>query len=240
LVQRGDDGRAQRAGAGAAAAQPRPFVPRPGALGAPFPSIPERLTGHLTATVERPVPLLDEPGGRRLLTLRTKTEYGSARVLGVARRRGAWLGVQASELPNGRLGWLRTDQAQLGHVPFALKIDLSSRRLTVRREGRELRRMTVTIGGAKSPTPTGRFSVTDRLLVKDPRSPYGCCVLALTGHQPRLPPGWPGGDRLAVHANRDPATLGQARSLGCLRADPGQTRWLVDEIPLGTPVFIRA
>ena len=100
--------------------------------------------------------------------------------------------------------------------------------------------MTVTIGGPRTPTPTGRFSVTDRLVVKDPSSPYGCCVLALTGHQTRLPPGWPGGDRLAVHANRDPATLGEARSFGCLRGDPGQVRWLVDRVPLGTPVFIRA
>jgi hypothetical protein len=82
--------------------------------------------------------------------------------------------------------------------------------------------------------------VTDKLRVSDPGSPYGCCVVALTGHQVKLPEGWPGGDRLAVHATKDTSGLGQAVSLGCMRADPKDARWLLETLPLGTPVFIRA
>jgi lipoprotein-anchoring transpeptidase ErfK/SrfK len=65
-------------------------------------------------------------------------------------------------------------------------------------------------------------------------------VLALTGHQTRLPAGWPGGDRLAVHATHDLGGLGHRVSLGCMRTDPRDTRWLLGRIPLGAPVFVHA
>jgi hypothetical protein len=68
----------------------------------------------------------------------------------------------------------------------------------------------------------------------------GCCVLALTGHQTNLPATWSGGDRLAVHATQDLASIGRAASLGCLRAGPSQVRWLIETIPLGAPLFVRA
>jgi hypothetical protein len=76
--------------------------------------------------------------------------------------------------------------------------------------------------------------------VLDKSSPYGCCVLALTGHQTKLPPGWPGGDRLAIHATSDTSSIGKAVSLGCMRAASSQARWLIESVPLGTPVFIRS
>ena len=145
------------------------------------------------------------------------------------------------ELKNGRVGWIRMDRvAHLGAVGWSLNADLSTRALVVRRDGRVVRRLRVGVGRAGHSTPTGRFAVTDRLRMSDPASPYGCCVLALTGHQTRLPPGWPGGDRLAVHATADLSGLGHAVSAGCLRAHPRQARWLIENVPLGTPVFIRA
>ena len=49
-------------------------------------------------------------------------------------------------------------------------------------------------------------------------------MLALTGHQTKLPPGWPGGDRLAVHATADLSGLGKQVSLGCMRTDPKDTQ----------------
>jgi hypothetical protein len=82
--------------------------------------------------------------------------------------------------------------------------------------------------------------VTDRLRVTGSNSPYGCCVLALTGHQTDLPEYWPGGDRLAIHATDDESTIGKPVSLGCMRAKARQARWLIDNVPLGTPVFVRA
>jgi len=32
--------------------------------------------------------------------------------------------------------------------------------------------------------------------------------------------------------------LGQAVSLGCMRADPKDAAWMLEAVPLGTPVFV--
>jgi hypothetical protein len=184
--------------------------------------------------------LYRSPGGRPRLRVGAKTEWGSPRVFGVVRRKGDWLGVQASELDNGELAWLPARRAIGSCVRWSLHADLSKRRLVVRENGRTRRAITVAVGRPGHDTPRGRFSVTDKLRVTGTGSPYGCCVLALTGHQTNLPAGWPGGDRLAVHSTTDLASIGQAASLGCLRAGRSEATWLIETIPLGTPIYIRS
>jgi lipoprotein-anchoring transpeptidase ErfK/SrfK len=180
------------------------------------------------------------PGGRRLVRVKSKTEFGSPRVFAVVRRRGPWVAVMAAELNNGHVGWLDARSfTQLYRVPYTMEISLSRRTLTVRRLGRRLLRTSVAIGMPSAPTPIGRFAVTDKLLTGEPDGPYGCCALALTGHQPHIPQGWGGGDRIAIHATPSPETIGQAASHGCLRARTAVMRRLVYEIPLGTPVIVR-
>jgi L,D-transpeptidase catalytic domain len=219
----------------------RHFVPeQSGPAAAPFPSEPQEVTCYTTAYVRRPATLRRRPAGGRLLRLAARTEWKSPRVFGVVRREGDWLAVQAPELPNGRVGWLRTSDARLDCTTWSLHADLSKRKVFVRREGHTVRVLPVAIGRSTNPTPQGRFSVTDKLRVTDPGSPYGCCVLALTGHQTNLPPGWPGGDRLAIHATQDLTSIGRAASLGCLRSHAARVRWLIETIPLGAPVFIRS
>ena len=90
-----------------------------------------------------------------------------------------------------------------------------------------MRSFSVAVGRPGTETPTGRFAVTDKLRPGDPASPYGCCLLALSGHQTKLIAGWPGGDRLAIHATPSLWTVGKAASLGCMRARPGDIRRLM-------------
>lgn len=196
-------------------------------------------TCYSTAYVRRAVTLYRSPGGPPRIRLSARTTWKSPRVLGVVRRRSDWIAVQAPELRNGEVGWLPAEQAQLDCVRWSLHADLSKRRLPVRKDGRTVRRYAVAVGAPEHPTPRGRFSVTDKLRVTD-GSPYGCCVLALTGHQLRLPAGWPGGDRLAFHATNDLSSIGQPVSLGCMRTDSRRARWLIETIPLGAPIFIRS
>lgn len=218
----------------------RPFSPERQAIGDPFPSDPQSVDRFPIAVVTSRAWLLDRPSGRRKVRIPAKTEWGSARVLSVVRREGDWLAVLVPELENGDVGWIRDDQvSRLDAVSWSLHADLSSRRLLVRQDGKVIRRVKIGIGRRNHPTPTGRFAVTDKLRVNSPDSPYGCCVLALTGHQTKLPAGWPGGDRLAVHATRDRGGLGRAVSLGCMRADSADARWMMRTVPLGSPVFIR-
>jgi hypothetical protein len=217
------------------------FVPQLGGpLEAPFPTEPEPISCYSTAFANGRSTLYREPGGRARIHLSAKTEWGSPRIFGVVRRRGDWISVQAPELRNNEAAWMRVDRARLDCVRWSMHVDLSRRRLTVQRDGSTVRRFEIAVGRKGNPTPRGRFTVTDKLRVSDPGSPYGCCVLALTGHQSHLPASWPGGDRLAVHATKELSSLGQPASLGCMRVTSTQARWLIKTIPLGAPLFIRA
>jgi hypothetical protein len=219
----------------------RQFVPKEsGPLAAPFPTDPDASSCYTTATSDGAATLYRDPGGEKRLRIGPKTEWGSERVMGVVSQRGDWLGVQASELKNGEIAWIQRDRVKLDCVQWSLHADLSKRSVTVQHDGKTVRRLHVAIGRSENPTPKGRFSVTDRLAVKGGDPTYGCCVLALTGHQTHLPAYWPGGDRLAIHATNDESSIGHAVSLGCMRAPASQARWLIDHIPLGTPVFIHS
>ena len=90
-----------------------------------------------------------------------------------------------------------------------------------------------------TPTPTGRFAVTDKLSGPRYGGYFGCCILALSGTQPHLPPGWRGGNRLAIHGTDRSGTIGRRSSAGCLRAGERPLRALMRDVPLGTPVEIR-
>jgi L,D-transpeptidase catalytic domain len=196
---------------------------------------------HRLAVVRRPVALSHRPGGRTRLRVAATTEFGSPHVLGVAARRGDWLGVVTTSRPNNRLAWIRREAAglRLRRTRWSLHADLSARTLTLRKGTRRVHRMTVAVGRPDSETPTGRFAVTDKLSGSQFGPYYGCCILALSGHQPNTPPGWTGGNRLAIHGTDAPSTIGAAASAGCLRAADADLRVLMRTVPLGAPVFIR-
>jgi lipoprotein-anchoring transpeptidase ErfK/SrfK len=231
---------------GADALKEQPRAARSGGAPAPF-SLSARATTSparhpwrwLTAQVTRRVALRARPDGAVVARLATRTEFGSPKVLGVVRRRGAWLQVTAPERPNGRDGWIPADAARLAGTDLSIVVRRSRRVLELRRGARVLRRMPVAVGRPGNETPLGRFSVTDRLRTTRADSPYGCCALALSGHQPRLVAGWPGGDRLAIHGTPEAGSIGEAVSLGCLRAPRRGIRALLRVVPAGVPVFVR-
>jgi lipoprotein-anchoring transpeptidase ErfK/SrfK len=101
-----------------------------------------------------------------------------------------------------------------------------------------VRSFRVAVGRPGSTTPIGRFAVTDKLDGSRFGPYYGCCILALSGHQPHTPAGWRGGSRLAIHGTSTPGDIGTAASAGCLHASASDLRFLMRAVPLGTPVFI--
>jgi lipoprotein-anchoring transpeptidase ErfK/SrfK len=142
--------------------------------------------------------------------------------------------VISTKLGNGQHGFVRRGQVYLAHDPLAIDVDLSSRLLRVWRHGIVVFRAAVAIGAPGSPTPIGRFGVTDKLMGLNPAA-YGCCILALSAHQTRLARGWPGGDRIAIHGG---GGIGSATSNGCLHAGEANLRWLMRRVPLGTQIVI--
>jgi lipoprotein-anchoring transpeptidase ErfK/SrfK len=204
---------------------------------------PRRSPGYSVARVRagHTIKLRSKPAGPGVATLGPRTEFGSKRVLAVAEIRGRWLGVLVPERPNGKLGWIdgRSAAIDRSRTKVSLRADLSQRRVELRVGRRVVKRMTVAIGRPGSSTPTGRFAITDKLSGGRFGPYYGCCILALSGHQPNTPAGWRGGNRLAVHGTNAPGTIGAAASAGCLRGSDRDLRTLMRRVPVGTPIFIR-
>jgi hypothetical protein len=177
------------------------------------------------------------PDAQLVKTVGSRTEWGSHRVLAVEDTQDGWAAVPTPLLPNGQLAWVRLDARSFRAqwTPYSVSVDLSERRAALLRGDRVLRSFSVTVGAPGSETPTGRFAVTDSF--RGGLNPaYGCCAIALTAHQPHLPSGWLGGNRIAIHGTSGP--LGVALSHGCVRAADSDVRALVKRLPAGTPVTI--
>jgi lipoprotein-anchoring transpeptidase ErfK/SrfK len=186
------------------------------------------------------VDLESEPNGPVVAKLGAHTEFGSPVSFSVVATKPGWLGVTAPEMPNGELGWIARDPTKVDvyWTRYSLHADLAGRSLELRYGDKVVARFEVTVGGPGTETPPGRYGVTDGVSFDE--SPYyGCCALALSGHQTaELPAGWIGGDRLAIHGT--PGAVGNAESLGCIRATDETMRFLFARVPLGTPVFVSA
>jgi lipoprotein-anchoring transpeptidase ErfK/SrfK len=198
---------------------------------------------HVIAHVRpgRALALRSRPSGPVVAHVGSSTPFGSQRALGVVTtRRGRWLAVTEAGVGNNRVVWV---DAQAGGLRYArtrleVHLDLSGRTLSVRRDGVTIRRATVAVGRRGSPTPTGRFALTDKLSGPAYSSSYGCCILALSATQPNLPAGWTGGNRIAIHGTLTP-DFGRAVSAGCPHARDADLRYMMRLLPLGTPVVIR-
>jgi hypothetical protein len=213
--------------------------PLGGWVAAPAPApahvIVEVRAGHVVA-------LRNRPFGQVVARVGAVTQFGSRRALGVvASSRGRWLAVTEAGVGGNHVVWV---DAQAGGLRYSrtqleLEIELSSRVLTVRRDRAVVRRVRVGVGAVDSPTPTGRFAVTDKLDGGNFSAAYGCCILALSAIQPHLPAGWHGGNRVAIHGTLSSSDFGRAVSAGCVHARDTDLRYLMRVVPLGTPVVIR-
>ena len=113
-------------------------------------------------------------------------------------------------------------------------IDLSADRMVVRDGRRKLGSFPVGKGAPSTPTPTGRFFVTDRLRFGQ-GSPYAPFAVGLSAHVSQLPSSWMGGDQVAIHFGG----LG-AVSHGCIHTGLDAIRMLERRVALGDLVVIKA
>jgi lipoprotein-anchoring transpeptidase ErfK/SrfK len=208
------------------------------APGTAAPTRSANLAGSLAFNVKRRTQLRLAPGGKVVATIRTQTEFRSPTILAVAARKPGWVLVRTS-IEKHHVGWLPLAAGHLFEEPRSIVIDLSTRRLMIFHRGKLTDTYKVAVGTTATPTPTGKFAVTDRLTTGNAQSDYGCCILALTAHQPKILQGWGGGDRVAIHATPHTWTIGQAISHGCVRASNDALKQLMRHARLGMPVTIR-
>jgi lipoprotein-anchoring transpeptidase ErfK/SrfK len=160
-------------------------------------------------------------------------------VLALSARRGTdrmwWYRLSLPGPPNGATGWVRADAVAVRPVVNRIVVRLGDRRLEVRRvrDGKELLRGMVAIGGLGSATPLGSFYVESGFVPTDPF--YGSYALETTAFA-RVTD-WPS-NVVGIHGTDSPWLLGQAVSHGCVRVSNDVARRLRRLAGLGTPVDI--
>ncbi|MCP4643927.1 MAG: L,D-transpeptidase family protein [bacterium] len=113
--------------------------------------------------------------------------------------------------------------------------------LTVLRRGRPVKRMPVGLGEGGS-TPAGTFRIANKITrpdwynrgdvvpAGDPRNPLGDQWMGLGTPE--------GATSYGLHPTNEPASIGAARSRGCVRLRPEDADTLFRLCPIGTPVHI--
>jgi L,D-transpeptidase catalytic domain len=191
------------------------------------PPKPRGAGAYLMARLRRP---LHTPFG----TVRPKTLFGDPVWVPVVARTGAQATVLAPVRPHARPVRLDLRGLALRWTSVRVVVDLAAGRLSVVRAGRTLGSFPIGYGTPATPTPVGRFFVTDRLRFPA-GSPYAPLAFALAAHQTHLAPGWPGGDLVAIH----PGAMG-AVSNGCIHVGLPALALLRRDVPLGTMVTVSA
>jgi hypothetical protein len=192
--------------------------------------VPARPSGrgtYLMAKLRRP---LHTPFGR----VAAKTQFGEPLWVPVIARHGTRSTALVPVGARSRLVHLDLRSLPLRWSRTRVVVDLAQGRLRVLRGRRLLGSFPIGHGTSATPTPVGRFSVTDR--VRFPAgSPYAPFALALSAHQTHLAATWAGGDTIAIH----PGPMGPV-SNGCIHAGLPAIALLRRVARLGTLVIVRA
>ena len=195
----------------------------------------------LTAEVARPsgdVSVLDAPNGAEIRSLPATTEFGSQRALLITSTEPGWLQVLVPGRPNGVTGWIPEEGVEVTMVDMRITVDLAARTLSVVTPAGPVLESPVAIGSSEAPTPTGRFSITDKLATGNSDGAYGPFALGLSGRSEVLTEFAGGDGQVGIHGTNDPSSIGKDVSHGCVRVPNEVIGQLNDLVPLGTPVVI--
>lgn len=148
-----------------------------------------------------------------------------------------WYRVQLPMKPNGTIGYVRPRNVSVEKVTTRIAVDLSRRELLLYRRGKLVLRTPVAVGSPSTPTPIGRYFVSQRIKTSNPVGPFGPVVLAVSAFSNVLQ-GWAAGGPIAIHGTNEPWTIGRAASHGCIRVRNETLTRLFAATPGGTPVVI--
>jgi lipoprotein-anchoring transpeptidase ErfK/SrfK len=214
-------------GGPAVAAKP----PTPPHLAPPF-SLVAAATGSRVAVFDH----ADGAAPSRVLPNPTKT--GGALLFLVDRQVPGWLKVLLPIRPNGVTGWVRQSDVTLTVDPYRILVRLKAHRLTLYLLNRRILLDPVGVGRRETPTPGGRYYLTQLFHPPDPNGPYGPFAYSLSGFSNVLRT-FEGGDAIiGLHGTNQPELVGHDVSHGCIRLTNDAITTLSGILPLGTPVQI--
>lgn len=216
----------------AAALRVRPAQPQP---------VSERVEPHLLVRVPHDMSITSRPGGGRIVgTMPAGSKYYGIPIVAWVEevsRHGRYGLVTVPYSGTGATGWIPLKGLERELTQITVRMDLSRHEIVVERRAKAILRLPAATGAPASPTPPGRYFVTDRIPFA-PGGTLGSFAFGISGIQTRLPAGWNGGDQLAIHGTNDPSSIGTSASAGCLRISEKALDRLKPLLQLGTPVII--
>ena len=192
---------------------------------------------------QRPLRVYRRPGHESFAGFGLRNANGVATVFGVTGAlvnrscRATWYHVQLPMRPNGATGYVRAGALWLTKVSTHIDVDVSARRLTFFRRGREVLSARVAVGSSATPTPIGRFYVNQRLIPTDPKGPFGPGAIGISAFSNVLT-GWTQGGPVAIHGTNEPWSIGHAVSNGCIRLPNATLLRIFRATQAGTPVVV--
>lgn len=192
----------------------------------------------LVVRSDRDIALHDGPDGATTRTLAAATEFGSPVSLLVTEAQPGWVKVLVPGRPTGATAWVNADDVELRQVTTLVHVDLAARTLTLYDAGQVVLTTPVAVGSPEAPTPTGTFSVTDKLQTPNAGGAYGPYAFGLSGRSEVLTEFAGGDGQIGIHGTNDPASIGNDVSHGCIRVPNDVIEQLEQILPLGTPVVV--
>ncbi len=149
-----------------------------------------------------------------------------------------WHRVLLPVRPNGSSGWIRNRDVTLAAHSYRIRVDLEQFRLQVTERATLIFETVAGVAADNTPTPGGRYYITELLAPNEPNSVYGDFAYGLSGFSETFETFAGGPGQLGIHGTNDPTTLGTAVSAGCIRLHNDDISRLAEFLPLGVPVDV--
>lgn len=107
---------------------------------------------------------------------------------------------------------------------YSITVNISTRTLTLYRNGQWVKSYPVAVGKPSTPTPKGTFTIINKAV--NPGGPFGSRWMGLS--KPHY----------GIHGTNNPSSIGKAVSNGCIRMYNKDVNELYNLVPIGTVVKI--
>ena len=193
----------------------------------------------IVATAALPkIEVFTEPGGERIHVMDNPTPTNGPLIFLTTKNQSDWHEVLLPVRPNGSLGWVRNNDVSLASHNYRIRADLADFRLRVLERGVTIFDAVAGVASNNSPTPGGRYYLTELLAPTVADSIYGSFAYGLSGFSETFETFNGGAGQLGIHGTNSPETLGSAVSAGCIRLHNDDVARLVTFLPLGVPVDV--
>ncbi len=166
------------------------------------------------------------------------TYHKNPLVVVVLENQGDWMKVLITARPNHTTGWIKAEDVTIAATDYRMELDLSTYHLKVFKGPDLFVETDVAIGKDSTPTPTGRFFVTEKIKNQTDTGVYGAWTMPINGYSEVLDLFDNGLPQIAFHGTNQPELIGSKASNGCVRIPNDAVTKIANAIPAGTPIDI--